>query len=66
VTRQFIREEAVQRYGKPMMKLEITNAVAPYIPFALSLTNVLRSSRNAGTYATAINDMKAPPKNYLS
>lgn len=49
-----------------MMKLDTINAVAPYMPFARSLTKVLRSSKNAGTYATAIKDMKAPPKNCKS
>lgn len=56
-------DEHIQRYGRPMIKLDTTKAVAPYMPFARSLTNVLRSSRNAGTYATAMNDIKAPPKN---
>ena len=53
----------LQRYGSPMRKLEIMKAVAPYRPLARSLINVARSSRNAGTYATAIKDMNAEPKN---
>lgn len=47
-----------------MRKFEIINGVAPYNPLARSLTNVERSSRKAGTYATAMKDMKAEPKNY--
>lgn len=46
-----------------MMKFDTMNGVGPYSPFARSLTNVARSSRNAGTYATAMKDMKADPKN---
>lgn len=47
-----------------MRKLDTMNGVAPYNPFSRSLMKVERSSRKAGTYATAINDMKAEPKNY--
>ena len=46
-----------------MRKFEIMNGVAPYNPFARSLAKLARSSRNAGTYATAMKDMKAEPKN---
>lgn len=46
------------------MKLETINGVAPYRPFALSFTKMDLSSRNDGTYATAIKDMNAEPKNY--
>jgi hypothetical protein len=45
-----------------MKKLAIMKLPAPYSPFARSLTNVDRSSKNEGTYATAMNDMKAEPK----
>jgi hypothetical protein len=47
-----------------MRKLETMNGVAPYSPLARSFANVARSSRNAGTYATAMKDMNAEPKNY--
>lgn len=40
------------------------NGVAPYSPLARSLAKVARSSRKAGTYATAMKDMNAEPKNY--
>lgn len=48
-----------------MRKFETMNGVAPYNPLARSLAKVARSSRYAGTYATAMNDMKAEPKNYI-
>jgi hypothetical protein len=51
-----------QRYGTPITKLASMKLPAPYKPFARSLTNVARSSRNAGTYATAMKDMNAEPK----
>lgn len=38
------------------------NGAAPYKPLARSFMNVVRSSRKAGTYATAMKDMKAEPK----
>ena len=53
----------LQRKGSPMRKFETMNGVAPYRPFARSLTKFVRSSKNAGTYATAMNDMNAEPKN---
>lgn len=52
-----------QRYGRPIRKFDITKGVAPYNPLARSLAKVARSSRKAGTYATAMKDMKADPKN---
>ena len=39
----------LQRYGSPIRKLAIMKLAGPYSPFALSLTNIARSSRNAGT-----------------
>lgn len=47
-----------------MRKFEIMNAVGPYRPFARSFTNVALSSKKLGTYATAIKDMNADPKNF--
>lgn len=41
------------------------NGVTPYSPLARSFVKVARSSRNAGTYATAMKDMNAEPKNYI-
>lgn len=57
------RDSDLQRYGRPIKKLEIRNAVGPYIPFARSFTKIALSSMNEGTYATAIKDMNAEPKN---
>ena len=50
------------RYGNPIRKFAIMNGAALYNPLARSLTNVERSSRKAGTYATAMKDMNAEPK----
>ena len=47
-----------------MTKFDRRKAVGPYRPLDRSFTNTKRSSRNAGTYATAMKDMKAEPKNY--
>lgn len=47
-----------------MRKLDSINAVGPYRPLARSLTNVALSSRKLGTYATAMKDMNAEPKNF--
>lgn len=44
--------------------MESTNGVAPYRPLARSLMNVALSSRNAGTYATAMKLINADPKNW--
>lgn len=49
--------------AKEMTKLETINGVAPYSPLARSLAKVARSSMIAGTYATAMKDMNAEPKN---
>ena len=54
--------EMRNKYGRPMRKLAIVNARGPQRPLARSLANVARSSRNAGTYATAMKDMNAEPK----
>lgn len=45
------------------MKFDSMNAAEPYRPLARSLMNVARSSRKLGTYATAMKDIKADPKN---
>jgi hypothetical protein len=44
-----------KRKGRPMMELEIMNESRP----TSSRWKVLRSSRNAGTYARAMKDMNA-------
>lgn len=49
-----------------MRKFEIMNGVAPYRPFARSFAKLALSSKNAGTYATAMNDMNAQPKNCVN
>lgn len=56
--------KCIQRNGSPIRKLESMNGVAPYRPLARSLMNVALSSRNAGTYATAMKLMNADPKNW--
>jgi hypothetical protein len=48
-----------------MRKFETIKGVAPYRPLARSFANVARSSKKAGTYATAMKDMNAEPKNCM-
>ena len=54
--------EMRNKYGKPIKKFAIIKALGPYRPFARSLMKVARSSKKAGTYATAMKDMNADPK----
>jgi hypothetical protein len=55
----------IHRKGRPMRKFETIKGVAPYSPLARSFANVARSSKKAGTYATAMKDINAEPKNSM-
>ena len=47
-----------------MMTFARTNVAAPYNPLSRSFIKVALSSRKLGTYATAMKDINADPKNY--